>query len=240
MRAFSINVKVMRLNKRLVELGVCSRRNADKLIDEGRVKVNGRVAMLGEQVENDDDIEIDGELIAKDDEKILIAYNKPRGVVCTESDIEKSEKISDKIKDFGIGKRLFTIGRLDKDSTGLILITNDGDLAKEITNTHKDYEKEYEVRVNKPINKDFLVSMEKGVYLSEINKKTKPCKLHRFGREEYRFSITITQGLNRQVRRMCKELGYHVVDLKRTRIMNLKLGNLKTGEFKIIKKEDLF
>ena len=230
----------MRLNKRLVELGFCSRRNADKLIEEGRVKVNGRVAMLGEQVENDDDIEIDGELIAKDDEKILIAYNKPRGVVCTESDIEKSEKISDKIKDFGIGKRLFTIGRLDKDSTGLILITNDGDLAKEITNTHKDYEKEYEVRVNKPINKDFLVSMEKGVYLSEINKKTKPCKLHRFGREEYRFSITITQGLNRQVRRMCKELGYHVVDLKRTRIMNLKLGNLKTGEFKIIKKEDLF
>ncbi len=240
MRASSINVKVMRLNKRLVELGFCSRRNADKLIEEGRVKVNGRVAMLGEQVENDDDIEIDGELIAKDDEKILIAYNKPRGVVCTESDIEKSEKISDKIKDFGIGKRLFTIGRLDKDSTGLILITNDGDLAKEITNTHKDYEKEYEVRVNKPINKDFLVSMEKGVYLSEINKKTKPCKLHRFGREEYRFSITITQGLNRQVRRMCKELGYHVVDLKRTRIMNLKLGNLKTGEFKIIKKEDLF
>ena len=230
----------MRLNKRLVELGVCSRRNADKLIEECRVKVNGKTAILGEQVELDDDIEVDGEIVAKDDEKILIAYNKPRGVVCTESNIEKSEKISDKIKEFGIGKRLFTIGRLDKDSIGLILITNDGDLAKEITNTHKDYEKEYEVRVNKPITGDFIKKMQAGVFLTEINKKTKSCKIHRYGKELYRFSITITQGLNRQVRRMCKELGYHVVDLKRIRIMNLKLGNLKTGEFKIIKKEDLF
>ena len=230
----------MRLNKRLVELGYCSRRNADKLIEEGRVKVNGRVASLGEQVEVTDDIEIDGEIVAKDDEKILIAYNKPRGVVCTESNAEKTEKISDRIKDFGFGKRLFTIGRLDKDSTGLILVTNDGDLAKEITNTHKDYEKEYEVRVNKPITTDFIKKMQAGVVLTEINKKTKPCKIHRYGKELYQFSITITQGLNRQVRRMCKELGYHVVDLKRIRIMNLKLGNLKTGEYKVIKKEDLF
>lgn len=230
----------MRLNKRLVELGYCSRRNADKLIEDGRVKVNGKVAVLGEQVEASDDIEIDGEIIAKDDEKILVAYNKPRGVVCTESNIEKSEKISDKIKEFGFGKRLFTIGRLDKDSTGLLLITNDGELAKEITNTHKDYEKEYEVRVNKPITTDFIRRMQAGVVLTEINKKTKPCKIHRYGKELYRFSITITQGLNRQVRRMCKELGYHVVDLKRIRIMNLKLGNLKTGEYKIISNKELF
>ena len=229
----------MRLNKRLVELGYCSRRNADKLIEDGRVKVNGRVAILGEQVEASDDIEIDGEIIAKDDEKILLAYNKPRGVVCTESNIEKSETISDKIKEFGFNKRLFTIGRLDKDSTGLILITNDGELAREITNTHKDYEKEYEVRVNKPITTDFIKKMQAGVILSEINKKTKPCKIHRLGKELYRFTITITQGLNRQVRRMCKELGYHVVDLKRIRIMNYKLGNLKFGDYKIIKKEDL-
>lgn len=230
----------MRLNKRLVELGYCSRRNADKLIEDGRVKVNGKVAVLGEQVEATDDIEIDGEIIAKDDEKILVAYNKPRGVVCTESNVEKSEKISDKIKDFGFGKRLFTIGRLDKDSTGLILITNDGELAKEITNTHKDYEKEYEVRVNKPITTDFIKKVQAGVVLTEINKKTKPCKIHRYGKELYRFAITITQGLNRQVRRMCKELGYHVVDLKRIRIMNLKLGNLKTGEYKIISSKELF
>lgn len=230
----------MRLNKRLVEIGYCSRRNADKLIDSGRVNVNGKVAVLGEQVEEKDEIEVDGEILSCDDKKILIAYNKPRGVVCTESDVEKSEKISDKIKEFGLGKRLFTIGRLDKDSTGLILITNDGDLAREITNTHKDYEKEYEVRVNKPITGEFLRQMEQGVYLSEIEKKTKPCKTHRYGKELYRFSITITQGLNRQVRRMCKELGYHVVDLKRIRIMKLKLGSLTTGDFKIISPKDLY
>ena len=230
----------MRLNKRLVELGYCSRRNADKLIEEGRVKVNGKVAILGEQVEVDDDIEVDGDMVVRDDEKILIMYNKPKGVVCTESNVEKSEKISDKIKEFGFGKRLFTVGRLDKDTTGLILITNDGDLAREITNTNKDYEKEYEVRVNRPITNDFLKKLEKGVILKELNKRTKPCKTHRLGLDEYRFSITITQGLNRQVRRMCKELGYNVVELKRTRIMNLKLGNLKIGEFKVIDKSDLF
>lgn len=229
----------MRLNKRLVELGVCSRRNADKLIEAGKVKVNGRVAVLGEQIDEADSIEVDGEEVINDDEKILIAYNKPKGVICTESSVEKAEKISDKIKEFGFGKRLFTIGRLDKDTTGLILITNDGDLAREITNTHKDYEKEYEVRVNKVITGEFIRKMEQGVILHDLNKKTKPCKIHRFGKEEYRFSITITQGLNRQVRRMCRELGYHVVDLKRVRIMKLKLGNLKTGEFKIVKKEDL-
>ncbi len=230
----------MRLNKRLVELGVCSRRNADKLIDEGRVKVNGKVAVLGEQVEATDDIEIDGDLVAKDDEKILIAYNKPAGVVCTESNVEKAERISDRIKDFGFGKRLFTIGRLDKETTGLILITNDGDLAKEITNTHKNYEKEYEVRVNKPINSDFVKKMESGVFLSELNKKTKPCIIKKHKGEACKFSITITQGLNRQVRRMCKELGYTVTELKRIRVMNCELGNLKIGDYKLIKKEDLF
>ncbi len=230
----------MRLNKRLVELGFCSRRNADKLIEEGRVSINGKVAKLGEQVLETDEIEIDGDLVANDDEKIVLAYNKPRGVVCTESNVEKSEKISDKINEFGFGKRLFTIGRLDKDSTGLILITNDGDLAREITNTHKDYEKEYEVRVNKPITTEFIKKMQQGIYLTELKKRTKPCKIHRFGKENYRFSITITQGLNRQVRRMCKELGYHVVDLKRTRIMKYKLDNLKAGEYRQIKKEDLF
>ena len=229
----------MRLNKRLVELGVCSRRNADRLIEAGKVKVNGRVAVLGEQIDEADIIEVDGEEVINDDEKILIAYNKPKGVICTESNVEKAEKISDKIKEFGFGKRLFTIGRLDKDTTGLILITNDGDLAREITNTHKDYEKEYEVRVNKVITGEFIRKMEQGVILHDLNKKTKPCKIHRFGKEEYRFSITITQGLNRQVRRMCRELGYHVVDLKRVRIMKLKLGNLKTGEFRVIKESDL-
>lgn len=230
----------MRLNKKLVEIGYCSRRKADKLIEEGRVKINGNIANLGIKVNEDDDIEIDGELISKDLEKIIIAYNKPEGVVCTESEIEKSEKISDKIIDFKIGKRLFTVGRLDKYSTGLIIITNDGALSREITNTHKNYEKEYEVRVHKPINDEFISQLEKGVFLSELNRKTKPSKVERYGKELYRFKITITQGLNRQVRRMCKELGYYVKTLKRIRIINLKIGNLKQGEFKFIKREDIF
>ena len=231
---------MMRLNKKLVEIGYCSRRHADDLIKAGRILVNDKVAKLGEQVGDSDEIKIDGNNISLDNEKILIAYNKPKGVVCTESVIEKSEKISDKIKEFGFGKRLFTIGRLDKDTTGLIFITNDGELAKEVTNTHKNYEKEYEVRVNKPINSEFINKMTNGVFLSELNKKTKPCKIQRFGQEEYRFSITITQGLNRQIRRMCRELGYRVVDLKRIRVINYRLGKLKTGDFKIIKKNELF
>lgn len=229
----------MRLNKKLVELGYCSRRHADELIKEGAVKVDGHVAVLGEQVSENSQIEINGEIVALDEEKIILAYNKERGVVCTESDIEKSDKISDKIKNFGFGKRLFTIGRLDKDSTGLIIITNDGDLAKELTDTKNGYEKEYEVRVTKPITTEFLKKLEKGVFITELYKTTIPCKTHRYGKELYRFSITITQGLNRQVRRMCKELGYHVVDLKRIRIMKYKLGNLKQGEFKRINRSDI-
>ena len=125
----------MRLNKRLVELGYCSRRKADEYIEKGLVKVNGHVASLGEQVDEKSEIEVNGEIVPFDEEKIILAYNKERGVVCTESNVEKSDKISDKIKEFGFGKRLFTIGRLDKDSTGLIIITNDGDLAKELTDT---------------------------------------------------------------------------------------------------------
>lgn len=258
----------MRLNKRLVEIGYCSRRNADKLIDAGKVFVNGKLATLGMQVKDDDDIEIDGEKLKNDNEKIIIAYNKPKGVVCTESNAEKTEKISDKIKEFGLGKRLFTIGRLDKDSTGLILITNDGDFAKEITDKKNNYEKEYIVRVNKPITNDFIKKMENGLvieipdnkkkFTNELRKevkdgkkvfedenrpmikvKTKKAKIHLFGSEEYRFSIIITEGINRQIRRMCRALGYHVVDLKRIRIMKLKLGDLKTGEYKKIKKEEI-
>lgn len=229
----------MRLNKRLVELGYCSRRKADEYIEKGLVKVNGHVATLGEQVDEKSEIEVNGELVPFDEEKIILAYNKERGVVCTESNVEKSDKISDKIKEFGFGKRLFTIGRLDKDSTGLIIITNDGDLAKELTDTKNGYEKEYEVRVTKPITTEFLKKLEKGVYITELHKTTIPCKTHRYGKELYRFSITITQGLNRQVRRMCKELNYHVVDLKRIRIMKLKLGDLKQGEFKKINRADI-
>lgn len=238
---------MIRLNKRLVELGICSRRNADKLIEDGKVFVNGHVAILGEKVEADDQIEVNGEIVKNDDKKIILAYNKPRGVICTESKIEKAEKISDKIeeieKELRINKRLFTIGRLDKDTTGLIFLTNDGDLAREITNTRNAYEKEYEVRVNKAINDDFVKKIEAGVYLTELDKKTLPCKIKRYKGEgaDYRFNIIIRQGLNRQVRRMCKELGYHVTSLKRIRVMNYRLDEtIGIGKYKIITAKDIY
>lgn len=249
-----------RLNKYLVEVGYCSRRKADELIEKGLVSVNGIKAVLGQKINDSDSIKIAGIDIVADTKKIIIAYNKPKGVICTESDIEKNEKISDKIKEFGIDKRLFTIGRLDKDSTGLIIITNDGALSKEITTSKNEYEKEYEVRVSKPITNEFLFKMSNGLEIEVPDDKaiknvknnfidnekpmklvkTKKCKVHRYGDELYRFSITITEGLNRQIRRMCRTLGYHVVDLKRIRIMKLKLGDLKVGQYKIINKKDIF
>lgn len=235
---------MIRLNKRLVEIGYCSRRNADKLIAEGRVKVNGKTAQLGLQINDNDTIEIDGAILDNTDDKILIAYNKPKGVICTESKIEKAEKISDYILDIcselNINKRLFTIGRLDKDTTGLIFLTNDGDLAREITNTHNMYEKEYEVRVNKPIDKSFIDKIEKGVYIEDLDKTTLPCKIRKVTSDKYKFNIIIKQGLNRQVRRMCKTLGYRVNALKRVRVMNYNIGDLRPGEYKIISKKEIY
>ena len=229
-----------RLNKKLVEVGFCSRRKADKLIEEGKVLINNQLAKLGQLVDDSDIVVINGQTIDLTvDKKIIIAYNKPKGVICTESNIEKNTKISDKIKEFGINKRLFTVGRLDKDTSGLILITNDGDLCRQITNAKNQYEKEYEVRVNKPIDDEFVSAMENGIFLEELNKTTSKAKIKKFGKEEYRFTITIKEGLNRQIRRMCKTLGYRVMTLKRIRIIKLKLGDLKIGDFKYITKKDL-
>ena len=228
-----------RINKKLVMLGIASRRNADKMILDNRVEINEKLAVLGDKVSENDVIKVDGRIV-KNEKKIILAYNKEKGVICTESSKEKNIKISDKIKNFGFDKRLFTIGRLDKDTTGLIFITNDGDLARKITNSNNNYEKEYEVRVNKPIDDNFIKQIEEGIFLNDILKKTKPAKIVLLNDEKYRFRIVITEGLNRQIRRMCKELGFRVVSLKRVRIINYKLGNLKQGEYKIIKEEDIF
>ncbi len=230
---------MIRLNKKLVSIGYCSRRNADKLIESGRVYVNGKVAILGQTVNDDDEIMIDGDIISNNDEKIILAYNKPKGVICTESKVEKQTKISDLIKDFGIDKRLFTVGRLDKDTTGLIIITNDGELSKKITDTKNNYEKEYEVLVNKEITDEFVKSLEKGVYIEDLDKTTLPAKVKIDKKNKKRFNITITQGLNRQVRRMCRALGYHVYQLNRIRIMKLKLNGLKIGEYRYITKKEI-
>lgn len=230
---------MIRLNKKLVSIGYCSRRNADKLIESGRVYVNGKVAILGQIINDDDKIMIDGDIISNDNEKIILAYNKPKGVICTESKVEKQTKISDLIKDFGIDKRLFTVGRLDKDTTGLIIITNDGELSKKITDTKNNYEKEYEVLVNKEINDEFVKSLEKGVYIEDLDRTTLPAKVKIDKKNKKRFNITITQGLNRQVRRMCRALGYHVYQLNRIRIMKLKLNGLKIGEYRYITKKEI-
>lgn len=230
---------MIRLNKKLVSIGYCSRRNADKLIESGRVYVNGNIAILGQTVNDDDEIIIDGDIISNNDEKIILAYNKPKGVICTESKVEKQTKISDLIKDFGIDKRLFTVGRLDKDTTGLIIITNDGELSKKITDTKNNYEKEYEVLVNKEITDEFVKSLEKGVYIEDLDRTTLPAKVKIDKKNKKRFNITITQGLNRQVRRMCRALGYHVYQLNRIRIMKLKLNGLKIGEYRYITKKEI-
>lgn len=230
----------MRLNKKLVELGVASRRKADDMIEKGLVTVNGEIATLGTKVYDTDIIEVDGKAVKNDTSKIILMYYKEKGVICTESDAEKGIRISDKIKEFGFKKRLFTVGRLDKDTVGLIIITNDGDLSRDILNTRNNYEKEYEVIVNKEIDADIKKGLESGVFLKDLNITTKKCKVKTYKDDKHKFNIIITQGLNRQVRRMCEAFNLRVIKLKRVRIINLKLRDLKPGEFKVIKKKDIY
>ena len=230
----------MRINKRLVELGYCSRRQADKLIERGQVLINGKIATLGQDVSDTDKIEVSGkQLINSVKDKIILAYNKEKGIICTESKVEKQSKISDKIKEFGIEGRLFTVGRLDKDTTGLLIITNDGALAKYLTDAKNKVEKEYEVKVNKDINNDFIKKAEKGVYIEELDKTTGKAKIKKIGNDKRSFSITITEGFNREIKRLCLALGYRVVELKRIRIKKLMLSDLPLGQYKYITKKDI-
>ena len=230
----------MRINKRLVELGYCSRRQADKLIERGQVLINGNIATLGQDVSDTDKIEVSGkQLINSVKDKIILAYNKEKGIICTESKVEKQSKISDKIKEFGIDGRLFTVGRLDKDTTGLLIITNDGALAKYLTDAKNKVEKEYEVKVNKDINNDFIKKAEKGVYIEELDKTTGKAKIKKIGNDKRSFSITITEGFNREIKRLCLALGYRVVELKRIRIKKLTLSDLPLGQYKYITKKDI-
>ena len=218
----------VRVNKYLSEAGVCSRRGADRLIEEGRVSVNGTLAFLGSVVKNSDEVRLDGELVSKKTDKILIAFNKPRGIVCTTAD-PKSKDVNI-IEYINYPERIFPVGRLDKDSEGLILLSNDGDLSNKIMKARNFHEKEYEVEVDKPFDDEFLKKMSEGVPI--LDTITRKCTLKRTG--ETSFNIILTQGLNRQIRRMCEYFGYKVVRLKRTRIMNIKLGNLKSGTYRNI------
>lgn len=220
----------MRINKYLSAQGVCSRREADRLLEAGRITVDGVTAMCGQQVDDNSVICIDGRRIS--DEKpqdVLMAFNKPRGIVCTTTDNQGKNNIVDYI---GYDKRIYPVGRLDKDSDGLILLTNNGEITDKILRSVNGHEKEYVVKVNKKITDTFLKNMADGVYLKELDVTTKPCSISRIN--NYTFRIILTQGLNRQIRRMCQESGYKVESLTRVRIMNIELGGLKIGEYRII------
>ena len=221
-------MEAVRINKYLSEAGVCSRRGADRLIEEGRVSVNGNQAFLGSVVKNSDEVRVDGNLVTPIIKKVLIAFNKPRGIVCTTAD-PKSKDVNI-IEYINYSERIFPVGRLDKDSEGLILLSNDGDLSNKIMKARNFHEKEYEVEVDKPFDDEFLKKMSEGVPI--LDTITRKCTLKRTGKTS--FNIILTQGLNRQIRRMCEYFGYKVVSLRRIRIMNIKLGNLKSGTYRNI------
>lgn len=226
-------MKEIRINKYLSEAGYCSRREADKLIEQKRVTVNGKVPDMGTKINIDDEIRVDGEFVGEQKGKpVYIAFNKPVGIVCTTDTRVEKDNIIDYIN---FPKRIFPIGRLDKMSEGLILMTNDGDIVNKVLRARNFHEKEYLVRVNRPITNEFIHKMSNGI--SILNTVTRRCEVEKTGKFEFR--IVLTQGLNRQIRRMCEKLDYRVKKLKRIRIMNIELDvpagkwrNLKSSELK--------
>lgn len=227
----------VRLNKFLSEAGICSRREADKLIDSGRVFVDGKVAVPGMKVEEDQEVRVGKKVIGGREKKVVLAVNKPVGIVCTE-DMREKKNI---IRFLKYPTRVTYAGRLDKDSEGLLIMTNDGDLINGMMRARFEHEKEYKVTVDREITEEFIEKMSQGVRIVDKEKAldtiTRPCKLEKIGK--YTFSIVLTQGLNRQIRRMCQALGYKVKGLVRVRIMNVKLGGLKSGAYREITGEEL-
>lgn len=226
--------KLTRINKYLSEVGYCSRREADKLIEQGRITLNGKVPEMGTKIAPGDEVRVDGKLISaevKEEPNVYLAFNKPVGIVCTtDTRVEK-----DNIIDFiNYPKRIFPIGRLDKPSEGLIFLTNDGDIVNKILRARNNHEKEYIVTVNRPITSDFIKRMSNGIPI--LGTMTKKCEVEKLGK--YEFRIVLTQGLNRQIRRMCEYLGYEVNSLKRIRIMNVSL-DVPVGKWRHLTKEEL-
>ena len=222
-----------RINKYLSEVGYCSRRKADRLIEEGRVTINGKISEIGAKVEDGDQVEVEGQRIEKPTKpnNVYLAFNKPVGIVCTTDRGVEPDNIIDFIK---YPKRIFPIGRLDKPSEGLIFLTNDGDIVNKILRARNNHEKEYIVSVDRPINSEFIQTMSNGVEILETT--TKNCFIKKLGPKK--FKIILTQGLNRQIRRMCETLGYRVQSLKRVRIMNIKL-DVPTGKYRELTKKEL-
>lgn len=224
--------QLVRLNKYISEAGLCSRREADRLIEAGRVQVDGKTAVSGQKVSDNQEILVDGKSISKEEEMVLLAVNKPRGVVCTTDKRWGDQTVEELIH---YPKRVFYMGRLDKDSEGLLLMTNNGEILNKMMRAGNYHEKEYLVRVNRPVTEAFLSGMAKGG-ISVQEQQTRPCKVEKTG--ERTFRIILTQGLNRQIRRMCEYFGYQVVKLKRIRIMNIMLGDLPTGSYREISREE--
>ena len=220
----------IRLNKFLSEAGVCSRREADVLIEKGLVSVDGRTATVGMQIFLGQEVAVKGKTVVFEEEFVLLAVNKPVGVVCTTTSRFQEENIVDLVH---YPKRVYPIGRLDKSSEGLILMTNKGEIVNQILKGSNYHEKEYVVSVHKPITEEFLDKMRNGVPV--LDTVTRPCTVKQI---EKRFIIILTQGLNRQIRRMCEYCGYRVVKLKRVRVMNIQLGNLKSGEYRKVSKKE--
>jgi len=218
--------KLIRINKYLSEIGFCSRRRADTLIEQERIKINGDIALMGQKVQLTDEIKIDNKLVKpiKTKKNIYLAFNKPIGIVCTTDTRREKDNIIDFIN---YPSRIFPIGRLDKPSEGLIFLTNDGDIVNKILRANNQHEKEYIVEVNKPVTKDFIKSMANGVPILETI--TRKCFVKQTGKKT--FKIILTQGLNRQIRRMCEYFDYKVRSLKRVRIMNIKL-DIPVGEYR--------
>ncbi len=230
-KEFQQKTEPVRLNKYLSEAGVCSRREADRLIASGRVTVDGRPGETGMKVCPGQKVCIGKKVVSRQEEMVLLAVNKPVGIVCTEERRERNSII--RYLDYPV--RITYIGRLDKDSRGLLLMTNNGDIINQIMRSANRHEKEYKVTVDREVTRDFLNRMAAGVPI--LDTVTRPCQVQKIGK--YTFSIILTQGMNRQIRRMCEALGYQVKDLVRTRILNIRLGNLKEGEYRQVTDEEL-
>ena len=224
----------IRLNKYLAECGICSRRDADKLIAAGKVIVNGRPAEVGTKITGADTVMVGKKILRSRDAKVVLAYYKPVGVTCTERDKFADRKVTEEI---GYPVRVTYAGRLDKESEGLLLLSNDGELIQRMMKAVNGHEKEYIVKTKQEITEEFVQKMSEGVRLKELEVITRPCQVEKMGK--YTFRIVLTQGLNRQIRRMCKEFQMDVVSLKRVRVMNIRLDGLREGEYRTVKGEEL-
>lgn len=223
----------IRLNKYLSDAGVCSRREADRLIQAGKVQVDGHPAQQGMKIFPGQRVSVEGRTVVREEEMILLAVHKPRGVVCT-TDTRWGDQTIYELLNYP--KRIFSVGRLDKESEGLLLMTNNGDILNKIMRAGNYHEKEYLVTVDRRITADFLQKMSSGIYLRELNVKTRPCTVEMAGEKQFR--IILTQGLNRQIRRMCEACHYQVRRLLRVRIMNIELGRLRPGEYRTVSRSE--